>query len=80
MPPWNLVFLAGFFVFVAIRGVYKERAKGNEAVVRRRDAMEIALLVIMAQGTLLLPLLHLFTSWLAFADYPLPWRLHGAVQ
>ena len=72
MPPWNLVFLAGFIVFATIRGFYKERAKSNETVVRRRDAMEIALLVIMVQGTLLLPLLHLFTSWLAFADYRLP--------
>ena len=30
LQPWNLVFLAGFIVYVTIRGVYKQRTKNNE--------------------------------------------------
>jgi len=40
--------------------------------VRRVDAVEKILLVAVALGSLLLPVLYLFTPWLAFADYPLP--------
>jgi protein-S-isoprenylcysteine O-methyltransferase Ste14 len=72
MQPWNLVFLAGFIVYVSIRGVYKQRAKCNEPVVRRMDGVEKALLAIVIPGGLLLPLISLFTPWLAFADYRLP--------
>ena len=72
MPLWNLVFLAGFIVYVGIRGFYKQRTKGNELVVRRVDGVEKALMIIVIPGGLLLPVIYLFTPWLAFADYRLP--------
>ena len=72
MQPWNLVFLIGFIVYVTIRGVYKRRTKGNQHVVRRVDAVEKALMIIVIPGGLLLPLIYLFSPWLSFADYPLP--------
>jgi protein-S-isoprenylcysteine O-methyltransferase Ste14 len=72
LDPWDLFFLAGFIVFVAIRGVYKARTKRNEKVVRRVDTTEILLLLFLVPGSLLLPMIYLFSPWIAFADYPLP--------
>lgn len=69
---WNIVFLVGFIVYACIRGVFEERAKGNEIRDDRMDTLEKLLLVLMAPGSLLLPLLYLFTHWLSFADYHLP--------
>jgi len=68
----ELVFLVGFVVYVAIRGVYKERTKRNAIIVRRFDGLEIALLALVLPGSLILPLLYLFTPWLNFANYSLP--------
>jgi protein-S-isoprenylcysteine O-methyltransferase Ste14 len=70
--PWNIVFLAGFVTYCGIRGVFKRRTEGNEKIVSRLDALEKILLVSVAVGSLLLPVLYLFTPWLAFADYHLP--------
>jgi protein-S-isoprenylcysteine O-methyltransferase Ste14 len=70
--PWNAVFLIGFLVYVAIRGVFKQRVKANEMIVRRVDGLEKALMLILIPGALLLPVVYLFTPWLAFADYHLP--------
>jgi protein-S-isoprenylcysteine O-methyltransferase Ste14 len=70
--PWDVVFLAGFVVYVVIRGVFEQRTKGLPTIHRRLDAGERLLLALVAVGCLFLPLLRLFTPWLAFADYPLP--------
>jgi len=67
--PWNLVFLVGFIVYVTIRGVFKTRSKNVETVDDRVDRLEKALLLIVIPGALLLPLIYLFSNWLAFADY-----------
>jgi protein-S-isoprenylcysteine O-methyltransferase Ste14 len=70
--PWNSFFLAGFVVYVVIRGVFKKRVKGNEMTIRKVDAVEKALMLIVIPGGLLLPVVYLFTPWLTFADYHLP--------
>src|SRR5439155_25971537 len=62
----------GFIVYVCVRGVFKQRTKSNEKAVSRVDALEKALMAIVIPGALLLPVLYLFTPWLAFADYRLP--------
>src|SRR5258706_1166780 len=72
IQPWNLVFLIGFIVYVVIRGVFKQRTKSNEKAVSRADALEKTLMAIVIPGGLLLPIVYLFTPWLAFADYHLP--------
>lgn len=72
IQPWNIVFLVGFIVYVGIRGVFERRARNNEKMVRRLDALEKTLLLIVAVGSLVLPVFYLFTPWLAFADYRLP--------
>ena len=68
----NIVFLVGFIVYVTIRGVFERRARINEKMVRRLDAVEETLLIFVGVGSLLLPVLYLFTPLLAFADYRLP--------
>ncbi len=68
----NIVFLVGFIVYITIRGVFERRARINEKMVRRLDAVEKTLLIFVGVGSLLLPVLYLFTPLLAFADYRLP--------
>ncbi len=69
---WNLFFLVAFIVYVTIRGLYDRQTKGKETVITHVDGRERALLVGVGVGSLLLPVLYLFTSWLAFADYRFP--------
>jgi protein-S-isoprenylcysteine O-methyltransferase Ste14 len=69
--PWNVVFLVGFIVYLGIRYVFARRTRGNEKAVSRAGRDRI-LIAIVGVGSLLLPVLYLFTRWLAFADYRLP--------
>jgi protein-S-isoprenylcysteine O-methyltransferase Ste14 len=69
---WNIVFLAGFLVYGGVRGVFKKRTESNQATISRLDGMEKALIALVIPGSLLLPLIYLFTPWLNFADYRLP--------
>ena len=77
IQPWNLFFLICWIVHVFIRGVFKERTKHNELKLRRMDAVEKTLIAVVIPGGLFLPVVYLFTPWLAFADYHLlafaPW-------
>jgi protein-S-isoprenylcysteine O-methyltransferase Ste14 len=70
--PWNLVFLISFIAYLTIRGVFEQRTKGNKKLVGRPDAGDRVLIFLMAVGGLLLPMVYLTTTWLAFADYRLP--------
>ena len=70
--PWNIVFLAGFVVYIGIRNVFAGRLKTEKSVVRRIDGLEKGLLAVVTLGSLLLPVLYLFTPLLRFADYRLP--------
>jgi protein-S-isoprenylcysteine O-methyltransferase Ste14 len=72
IQPWNLVFLVGFVAYMAIRGVFERRTRGNEKVLSRADTQDRILLLIVIGGSLLLPAVYLFTPWLSFADYRLP--------
>ena len=76
--PWDIVFLIGFAVYVGIRQVFARRAKSSDKAIRRVDGLEKILLFLVFLGNLLLPILYLFTSWLAFADYRLPAAAHWA--
>lgn len=77
MQPWNIVYLVGFITYVIIRGVFEQRSKGNEKALSRSDRRELLLMVIMAIGSMILPIMYLFTSWLGFADYQLPAFVQG---
>jgi protein-S-isoprenylcysteine O-methyltransferase Ste14 len=67
---WSaVVFLIGFIVYTGIRGFYARRTRGLVRVHRQVDRLEIALLLLVIPGSLLLPLLYLFTPLLNFANY-----------
>ncbi len=68
----NIVFLIGFVVYVGIRHVFAKRTKAVEKTIRRIDGVEKTLIFIVAVGSLLIPVLYLFTPLLGFADYRLP--------
>jgi protein-S-isoprenylcysteine O-methyltransferase Ste14 len=72
LQPWDIVFLVGFIAYVVIRGAFERRTKGNEKVVSQMDWRERTVMAIVFLGSLLLPVVYLFTPWLAFADYQLP--------
>src|SRR3954463_1994861 len=69
---WNLVYLAGLVIYIAIRGVFGGRTKRNEKVASRVDWRDRALVGIVFVGNIVLPALYLFTPWLGLADYRLP--------
>jgi protein-S-isoprenylcysteine O-methyltransferase Ste14 len=64
------VILASSIVMVIIRAPHGQRSRGIKIVKSRKGALEIALLTIAWLG-FFLPLVWVFTSVLAFADYPL---------
>lgn len=70
--PWNIVFLVGFVVYMAIRHVYMARTKNTEKSVSRIDGIEKILLVVVFAGSLLVPVLYLLTPLFGFADYAQP--------
>ena len=68
----TVVYLVGFVIYVAIRGVFGGRTKGNQKAVSRADAIDRALVGLVFIGNIVLPGLYLFTPWLEFADYRQP--------
>lgn len=72
LQPWNLFYFAAFVVFYWTRHRFIRQTRGEKKTVSRMDGLEKALLAAMAPGTLVLPLLYLFSPWLSFADHALP--------
>jgi len=77
VDPWKVVFGVGFLIYFGIRHTFIERTRGTPTIARHQDSTEVALLSLMSVGALALPVLYLFTPWLAFANYLLiawaPW-------
>src|SRR5437868_675111 len=65
----NLIYLAGLVIYIAIRGVFGGRTKGNEKLVSRVDWRDRVLVGIVFVGNIVLPALYLFTPCLDVADY-----------
>ncbi|UCD76443.1 MAG: isoprenylcysteine carboxylmethyltransferase family protein [Phycisphaerales bacterium] len=83
MPQWTaqLVFGLGFLAFHTIRAVFGRHHRGRTIVDIRFDLLEKSLLAFVTLGVIVIPLVYLFSPWLAFADYSLPsWTIWpGAV-
>lgn len=77
----EIVFFIGFVVYVVTRGVFAHRTKTIETIEKRNNKTDNILLVLVMIGSLLIPILYLFTPILDFANYRLPmWALWtGAV-
>lgn len=72
---WSaLAWLAAFAVTCAVRAPHSLRNRANVVVETRKDRTEVALLIGMFATMMVLPLVHLATDVLAFADYALPAR------
>ena len=72
LQPWNLVFLVGFVVYTAIRGVFASRTRINQQAVNRIDVTDRLLLALVLITNLLLPVVYLLTPLLDFANYRPP--------
>jgi len=72
MPPLQAAYWLALLAEIAVRLPYDRRRKRLQMVDRRVTAAEIAVLLALLLGMLLLPLVYSATSWLAFADYDLP--------
>ena len=68
----NILFLIGFVIYCVIRGVFQTRIGILEKIDRRKDRAERILLFLVFVGSLLLPMIYIFTPLLRFADYRLP--------
>lgn len=70
LTPATLAFLAGYVVFVAIRGAYDRPAKS--AVLSKRDVQEVVVMACVGLGMMAAPLVFALTPWLDGANYEAP--------
>ena len=70
--PWNLVFTAGFLVYLSTRHVFLNRTRDVKRTDRGAGVLEIPLLIGVVVTGFLLPLLYLFSPLLSFADTVVP--------
>lgn len=69
---FKAIYFVGWLGIFSVRLWYRWRARNNQIVVSRKDALEMALLALAFVGIVLVPLLYVLTSLLDFADYSLP--------
>lgn len=68
----KLLYLAGWIACFAIRWPWQKRWRANTFRDDRAHGLEKALLAAMFLTMMVVPLLHVLTPWLSFADYRLP--------
>lgn len=67
----KIFLLAGLIASIAIRVPHDKRSQETKVTESRKGRLEIFLLAVMMIGTMLLPVLFIFTPILSFADYEL---------
>lgn len=68
----NLIYVGVLITYIGIRGFYAQQAKHNTKVSSRVDARERIMVLAVFVASTLLPVIYLFTPFLAFGDYHLP--------
>lgn len=68
----KVIFGVGWVLIALIRIPWRVRARAASVVVDRKTGTERSLLALVSAGMGALPLLHMFTRWLRFADRQLP--------
>ncbi|OZM76545.1 protein-S-isoprenylcysteine O-methyltransferase [Pseudonocardia sp. MH-G8] len=68
----KIVYGAGWVLIALIRLPARRRARSASVVVDRKTAAELSHLALLSVGMGVLPLIHLSTRWLRFADRRLP--------
>lgn len=74
----KIAYLIGWLACFAIRWPYQKQWKSNVFSDERVNGVERALLAAMFLTMMALPLVHVLTPWLSFADYRLPRWLGAA--
>ena len=64
-------YLVGLIVGSFIRALYLRKYKQDRKAIFREEGFAVGLLASLWGVAILLPLLHIFTRWLTFADYGL---------
>src|SRR5687768_276550 len=68
----EIVFVVGFIAYIVIRGVFEQRSKTASEVIKRVRKRETGLIIVMAVGSMILPVVYLVSPFFRFADYRLP--------
>ena len=71
---FGVIYLVGLVVGSGIRAWYGLKFKQDRTAIFRREGLAVGLLASLWGVAAVLPLFHIFTRWLDFADYDLsPW-------
>lgn len=65
-------FILGIIAEIVIRAPYNRRRQQTQVATDRVSIQEKVLLGLLFLGMFVLPMIYIFTDWLAFADYELP--------
>jgi len=68
----SLVWLGSMVLMTAIRVPFENRTRQNTVTKKEKISLEQVLLVLVAVGGTLLPIIHLATGFFEFANYDLP--------
>jgi len=69
---FQVFYLIGLLVGSFIRVWYGRRYKQDRKAIFREEGFSVGLLASLWGVAILLPLMHMFTQWLGFADYDIP--------
>ena len=69
---FKTIYFIGFITLLVIRIYYRWRNRDVKIIESYISTLEKFLLVLDAVGVIVIPLIYIFTSWLNFADYQLP--------
>ena len=69
---FEVIWLIGLIVGSVNRAIYARRPKKDEITVDSNTRVERLLLFLSSLGLIVLPLFYVFSPWLDFADYQLP--------
>lgn len=72
ISPSHLIFLVGIVIYLSIRAVFQVRCASQPKLIRKSNARERLLVVLVGAGQVGLPLIQFFTTWLNGANYTLP--------
>ena len=68
----EIIFSVGFLAYIVIRGVFEQRSKKAGKITKQVRRGEVAVILVMAFGTMILPIVYLVSPLLNFANYQLP--------
>lgn len=71
----HIAYIVFVVITTIIRWPYHKANQANTITKNKKDGAEKLLLALTALGMMWIPLLFIFTNWLSFADYELPFAI-----